>query len=52
MLRKYLIETGCQNTKAGLKGSESLLNAFVPFLKSVVPFIFRTVKPTLQKVES
>lgn len=50
MLRKYLIEEDCENTKVGLKGSESLLEAFVLFLKSVVPFIFSAVKPALQKM--
>jgi len=33
MLRKCLIEEDCQNTKVGLKESESLLKAFVLFLK-------------------
>lgn len=50
MLRKYLIEEDCQNTKVGLKGSENLLKAFVLFLKDTVPFFLRAVKPTLQKM--
>lgn len=50
MLRKYLIEEDCQNTKLGLKGPENLLKAFVLFLKCIVPFFFCVVKPALQKM--
>jgi len=51
MLRKYLIEGDCQSTKVGLKSSDSLLEVFALFLKSIFPFIFRIVKPPLQKVQ-
>lgn len=39
----------CQSTKVGLKGSESLLEVFALFLKSIFPFIFRIFQTTPSK---